>query len=46
LPDGRPFEGKFKAKKVDENHFEWTTEGKTGDGEPLTLSGKYERKTE
>jgi hypothetical protein len=46
LPDGRPFEGEFKATKKDENQFEWKMVGKTGDGQPLTLSGKYERKTE
>ena len=45
LPDGRPFEGEFKATKKDENHFECKTVGKTGDGQPLALSGKYERKT-
>jgi hypothetical protein len=45
LPDGRPFKGRFKVKKVDENHFEWQMEGKAGDSEQFAMSGKYERKT-
>ena len=46
LPDGKTFRGQFVGKKVDENHYEWNFTGNGGDGNPLTMTGKYERKTE
>ena len=46
LPDGKPFRGQFVGKKVDQDHYEWTFTGKDGEGEPVTITGKYERKKE
>ena len=42
--EGRKYEGHFKMKKIDENHFEWTSKGKTSEGEELVLTGKFTRK--
>ncbi len=44
LPDGRSYEGKFVGKKVNEDRYEWEFVGKTGEGEELKTSGKYDRK--
>lgn len=44
LPDGRSYEGSFTGKMVDQDHYVWEFEGKTGDGEKLTMSGHFSRK--
>ena len=46
LPDGRAYKGTFTGKKIDNDHYEWHFKGKTGEGEDLTMSGKYTRKNE
>ena len=45
LPDGRKYDVKVVGKKIDENNYQWTFDGKTGDGKAFKASGKYTRRT-
>lgn len=46
LADGRSYTGTFTGKRIDDDKYEWTFKGKTGDGEELSMKGTYTRKTE
>jgi hypothetical protein len=44
LRDGRAYKGTFIIKKIDDDHYEWHLDAKTGDGHEISLTGKYTRK--
>jgi hypothetical protein len=44
LPNGNDYECAFEMKKIDTNTCEWNSEGKSSDGTPVKMTGKWTRK--